>query len=151
MRTDPDQQSFREWLLQIGNGLSSVDGAKLCRSALVLPDNEMNSESIDELIDYCFPPALFTDPINNANIIAEAGILCPTNVDVHRINDTALARMTGTALTYASIDEPLDSGELFAANRYDFNIDAVNNECPTGVPPHLLHLKVCFFPYFFCF
>lgn len=144
MRTASDQQAFREWLTEVGNGCSCdpENPTKLVRSATLFPNAKMFADNLDNLIDFCFPPSLFTNPIENARVIADAGILCPINKDVQRINDIALSRMTGETVTYASIDEPIDNGELLSKDRFDFNLEAVHNELPTGVPPHLLRLKV---------
>uniref|UniRef100_A0A183CP13 ATP-dependent DNA helicase n=2 Tax=Globodera pallida TaxID=36090 RepID=A0A183CP13_GLOPA len=67
---------------------------------------------------------------------------CPTNNDVQYINNLALDRMSGNATDYMSIDEPLETVEDNNTFRADFNMEAVHNEMPSGIPPHKLKLKV---------
>jgi hypothetical protein len=53
--------------------------------------------------------------------------------------------MKGIAKEYLSIDMPHLSGDplqLVSTYRADFNVEAVHNETPTGLPPHKLIIKV---------
>ena len=52
--------------------------------------------------------------------------------------------MVGDARIYDSIDQPLKKEELYDTFRADFNIEAIHNETPMGMPPHRLILKVKF-------
>jgi hypothetical protein len=63
------------------------------------------------------------------------------------VNKIALDRMRGIAKEYKSIDTPYlseDPLHLMSAYRADFNLEAVQNEMPTGIPPHKLLIKVRF-------
>ncbi|KAL3112928.1 hypothetical protein niasHT_012497 [Heterodera trifolii] len=82
------------------------------------------------------------NPLANADAIANNAVLCPTNNDVQYINEIALARMSGDAKGFPSIDEPLEPNEELHNFRTDFNIEAVHNEMPSGMPPHKMVLKV---------
>lgn len=150
MRTAPGQETLRKWLLEIGNGLhqQQVGG----RQANLLPvPSELLAASLDEVLNFCFPPALFEDPTENASHIAHNAILCPTNIAVQSINDLALERMRGDAVAYPSLDEPLEPNDKFDEFRSDFNIESINNETPSGMPPHKLILKVIFLRAIFSF
>jgi hypothetical protein len=55
--------------------------------------------------------------------------------------------MKGLEKEYLSIDMPHLSGDplqLVSTYRADFNVEAVHNETPTGLPPHKLIVKVHF-------
>ena len=104
--------------------------------------DELVTHSLEEMIDFCFPPELFTDPFHNTGAIADNVLLCTKNVEVDRINDIAMTRMLGKSQLYSSIDTPLDNDDPLTLHRSDFNIESVNNECPSGMPAHNLILKV---------
>ncbi|KAL3105716.1 hypothetical protein niasHT_029001 [Heterodera trifolii] len=136
MRTAPGEHSLREWLKEIGAGQSKVGTNQLLISPQLLLDN------LDEAIQFCFPEGLFSDPLANADSIANNAVLCPTNNDVQYINEIALTRMSGDAKDFPSIDEPLEPNDEFHNFRTDFNIEAIHNEMPSGMPPHKMILKV---------
>lgn len=102
----------------------------------------MVADSLEDIINFCFPPELFQDPLNNADKIAHNAILCPKNNEVDYINEEAMSRMEGFGRAYLSIDEPLGRRNALDNYRADETIEAANNECPSGFPPHRLFLKV---------
>lgn len=151
MRTAPGQQKLREWLDIIGTGnhqLSDSTSPKSQLNFLRIPF-ENCSHNLDAIINYCFPSALFDDPLKNSDLIAKNALLCPTNNDVQSINDYVLNRIQGSPVVYPSIDEPLETPNYNELNtmRSDFNLEAIHNEMPSGIPPHLLTLKVNFYKY----
>lgn len=92
---------------------------------------------------YSFPTTVFDDPLENSQYLCDAAILCPTNDEVERINVGAIERMQGTATEYRSIDVPLNSAvNNFDLFRSDNNLETINQELPSGFPPHKLNLKV---------
>lgn len=145
MRTAPDQVVLRDWLHRIGNGIPEVVTPvrdKHNMNWITIPA-ENTSKKIEEIIDFCFPSVLFENPLQNAGSIAENANLCPTNDDVAEINTMALKRMIGDATTFKSIDSPLDNDQGYiTTNRSDFNLEAIHNETPSGMPPHILEIKV---------
>uniref|UniRef100_A0A914I102 ATP-dependent DNA helicase n=1 Tax=Globodera rostochiensis TaxID=31243 RepID=A0A914I102_GLORO len=145
MRTAPGEQALRNWLLTIGNGQhqAETNNQEWGRNSnlLQIPEQSL-AKDMEDVINFCFPSALFNSPLENANAIADNAILCPTNNDVQYINNLALDRMSGDANNYMSIDEPLETVEDNNTFRADFNMEAVHNEMPSGIPPHKLKLKV---------
>jgi hypothetical protein len=69
------------------------------------------------------------------------------NREVERVNKIALSRLNGIQKDFYSIDEPFLDGDplhVLSTYRADVNIEAIHNETPTGLPPHILSLKVIF-------
>ncbi|KAL3122443.1 hypothetical protein niasHT_006323 [Heterodera trifolii] len=142
MRTAPGEQSLRDWLEEIGNGMHRVGTASQGFTNQLRIPQELLVNDLDHTIQFCFPEALFDDPLANADAIAHNAILCPTNNDVRHINEVALNRMSGCGREFLSIDEPLEPNEEMHNFRTDFNMEAVHNEMPSGMPPHKLTIKV---------
>jgi hypothetical protein len=143
MRTEKAQIALREFLKEVGYGLSHENVPGRRKNMVKIP-NQNVTRDLEELIEFCFPSALFQDPFNYAKTIADAAILCPTNNAVQTINDIAMEKMIGEARAYYSVDEPLESRDEYHCFRSDFNVEAIHNEMPSGMPPHKLTLKVFF-------
>jgi len=146
MRTGRDESVLREWLNDIGNGYAGAPVFSHLKNRLSLPADVV-AQSLQEAIDFCFQPRIFDSPFQYTCEIAQNAILCPKNIDVESINEMALNNMVGTAGAYVSVDEPLEAGNEFGTFRADFNIEAIHNETPSGMPPHKLSLKVCYYKY----
>jgi hypothetical protein len=139
MRTAPDQVELRKWLDNIGMGLENGH-----ISPTISIPKKLQSKKLDDLIDFCFPSEIFTSPLQNSNTICAAAILAPRCADVQRINDIAINRMEGDSSKFKSFDVPLEHNDSIGVPMADFNIEAINNETPSGFPPHILTLKVIF-------
>ncbi|KAL3121265.1 hypothetical protein niasHT_008247 [Heterodera trifolii] len=142
MRTAAGEQSLRDWLEEIGNGMHRVGTENQGFTNQLRIPPELLVDDLDHTIHFCFPEALFDDPLANADAIAHNAILCPTNNDVQHINEVALGRMSGCGREFLSIDEPLEPNEEMHNFRTDFNMETVHNEMPSGMPPHKLTIKV---------
>ena len=143
MRADPDQVEFSKWLCEIGAGKKYVKGTK----EIEIPQENL-ANSANELLDFCFKD-LFKSPLNKSDEISDAAVLAPKNDNVAYLNELALSKLPGKPKLYKSLDAPLLSDKArqdpMSIYRADFNIEAVHNYTPTGLPPHLLELKVrCF-------
>lgn len=140
MRADQDQVDFCEWLCKVGSGKNYVKGTK----EIELPAKNL-AKNGEELLDFCFKD-LFKSPLDKSEIIADAAILAPKNDNVADFNKLALSKIPGKPRVYKSIDAPLVSKttaeDAMSIYRADFNIEAVHNAMPTGLPPHILELKV---------
>ena len=145
MRTEKDQEDLREMLKEIGDaskGSWIKQGRDYINKYEIKP--ELVAHSLEEAINFCFPPGVFVDPLNNANYAAKNAILCPTNNEVSDINDLAMEKMNGNLQGIASFNEPLESRDNYHDFRAGFNIETIQNETPSGMPPHILKLKVVF-------
>ena len=140
-RTAPGQKRLRKYLQIIGEGRYH---SKEQINKLFVP-KQLLVETLDQLISFCFPQRLFIKPLENADVIADTAILCPTNLDVKAVNEKMHEKMVGESKLYKSIDTPLDLTEAYGTYRSDFNIKAINLETPSGLPPHELNLKVKIF------
>ena len=142
MRTHPNQKKLQEWLIEIGEG-TVKEPAKRGQNGYFVPiPDELVSDELEDVTNFCFPPAMFKNPFEYADSIAQNAILCPRNNEVDEINKVALFRLSGEGKEFLSIDEPLGSADPLAAYRADSTLEAVHNECPSGFPPHKLYLKV---------
>lgn len=139
MRAGPNEKKFSEWLCDIGAGKNNIKGT----NEIELPlKNIVNSS--DELIDFCFQD-LFSakNPLSKSKIIADAAILAPTNDNVTSINNKALEKLHGDIEQFVSLDTALNAdNDPTSIYRADNNIEAIHNSLPSGLPPHILELKV---------
>ena len=102
-------------------------------------------DTVEELINYCFPPATLADPLANFKDISENAILSPRNVDVNAINQQILDRLPGEERVYTSEDTVGDTGPLGSLLPGAINNSMLENiwaQTPDNLPPHFLRLKV---------
>jgi len=123
---------FSEWLLKLGEGrLPTFDSigpdvielplSLICEASIV---DEIFDQEIDE---------------TNMAMYSKRCILCPTNDDTHQINETVLKKITSTAREFRSIDSIVSDNENEHVN---FPQEFLNSLTPSGMPPHLLNLKI---------
>ena len=142
MRTHPDQKQLQEWLIEIGEGKHEETARRGQNGYFVPIPDQIVSDELEDVTNFCFPPAMFCNPFQYADSIAHNAILCPRNNEVDEINKAAMSRMAGEEKEFKSIDEPLGNVDPLDAYRADSTLEAVHNECPSGFPPHKLFLKV---------
>ena len=139
MRADPQETKFCEWLCDVGSGKKNIKGT----SEIELPSTNI-AKSSNELIDFCFED-LFnaTNPLSKSEILGDAAILAPRNDIVASINEKALDKLNGEKETFTSIDTPLNAdNDPTSVYLADNNIEAIHDALPSGLPPHILELKV---------
>ena len=142
MRTQPGQKRLQDWLIEIGEGRMKGTEMKGENGYFLPIPDEIVSDKLEDVMNFCFPPAMFLNPFEYADSIAHNAILCPRNAEVDHINKEAMIRMSGIEKEFISIDEPLGSADPLDAYRADSTLEACHNECPSGFPPHKLLLKV---------
>jgi hypothetical protein len=146
MRTSPNQTELRAWLRDVCRGIN--DG-KASNFVSIPPENRC--DTLQDIIDWCFPSHLFEKPTENADLLSDNALLCPTNDEVNKINEVTMERIVGDERIFESIDSPLESTDitdLISTYRSDFNLENINNERPQGFPPHITKLKVCICTFF---
>ena len=142
MRTQPGQKELQDWLIEIGEGRMKGTEMRGENGYFTPIRDELVSDNLKDVMNFCFPPAMFLNPFEYADSIAHNAILCPRNNEVDQINKEAMFKMSGTGKEFPSIDEPLGSADPLDAYRADSTLEACHNECPSGFPPHKLFLKV---------
>jgi hypothetical protein len=96
-----------------------------------------HTRSVQELIDFVFPPAIVSDP---AVCIARA-ILSPYNAFVDEFNTSILNNVPGNSHCYLSKDSIEEDVQGSNEAVYD-NPEFLNSLQEPGIPPHELVLKV---------
>ncbi|KAK0414189.1 hypothetical protein QR680_007191 [Steinernema hermaphroditum] len=88
-----------------------------------------------------------TNPLNNIDLAKGSNVLLPRNNAVFKWNEEILKRMKGKEQTFLGVDRNLATVEqqgmaMFKTNQADNDLENIHTECPTGVPPYKLTLKV---------
>ncbi|KAL3820594.1 hypothetical protein ACJIZ3_006499 [Penstemon smallii] len=131
-REDP---SFVSYLMRVGNGEEPVlfDDYISIPQTLYIPFVSVQ-ESLNRLIDHVFPSlgSYSTDPYSLIN----RAILTPKNDCVEEINDMLIDKYPGVLREYVSFNSTVDS---LQQGEYE---DYLNGVSVSGLPPHLLKLKL---------
>jgi hypothetical protein len=61
MRADPNEIELCEWLIRVGNGIDESGN----RSKFLRIKPELLCNNLDDMIDFCFPRQIFSDPFGN--------------------------------------------------------------------------------------
>lgn len=130
---DENAQTFSKQLLDIGDGKFPIDPAT---NEITFPSNfcQMHS-SIQDVEKKVFPN--ISTNFKNHNWLCERAILAPKNDDVNKINDRIQIQIPGEATKYKSIDTVTDEDQTV-----NYPIEFLNSLEPSGMPPHILCLKV---------
>lgn len=129
MRTRRGEQEFSAWLLQLGSGTLSADMEPRLTDVIEIPPSCCATTSLIEEIYAGISP----DEMHNSVILS------PKNEDCLHINEQVLNMLPGESRTYLSADSvKCDSEE----ERQNYPIEFLNSLTPSGMPPHVLNLKV---------
>ena len=126
MRAHQEEREFANWLLQIGNGTlqSSISSDE---DMVDIPGECV----VDDMVEAIFPN--FDEDRSNSII------LTPKNDTSLKLNDKILKRLPGVERTFFSCDSAICDSEEEAQN---YPMEFLNSITPTGMPPHILNLKV---------
>jgi hypothetical protein len=127
--TDP---KYSDWLIQLGTGqLSNEEGFD--EDIIEIPEEYICGGSIvHEVFGEQLTPEL-------SETFSQRGILCPRNEDVDEINDEVLGILVGDSRIYFSCDTIEDESPEDSTN---FPLEFLNSVTPSGLPPHMLKLKI---------
>jgi ATP-dependent DNA helicase PIF1 len=75
----------------------------------------------------------------DAEGFAQRAILCPRNEDADLINEELLSLLVGESICYPNCDSIEDETQEDANN---YQLEFLNSQTPSGLPPHLLKLKL---------
>ena len=116
---------FARWLLHVvGEGSLSND------DEITIPPELLSENVIDDI---------YGKEIVDINILHNRCILTPLNDHALKINEDVLNRMPGEMKTYLSVDF-VDSKD--PDDQVQFPTEFLNTLTPSGMPPHVLNLKV---------
>uniref|UniRef100_A0A183CCM3 ATP-dependent DNA helicase n=1 Tax=Globodera pallida TaxID=36090 RepID=A0A183CCM3_GLOPA len=152
MRVTGNQEDYRRTLKTWGTGVNVRTAATDDRRrpyVQLCPSLCLTSE--EALIEFVFGDAL-KDPLANIVQLRGAAILCPLNKDTFKLNAELMKRISNALATpaqqservYISVDtvdpdSPMDVLALNVAERY---IENIYGKTPSGMPEHILELKV---------
>ena len=132
--SSPEDLTFTEHLLSIGEGKISVD-LSLGQHKIQIDDRFLlNSTDLNELCDFVFPDLV--DNFTNTSWMSSRAILCPTNDSVDRVNAQLLKKLPGQSTKYKSSDKLTNSEDAL-----NYPEEFLNTLNPSGMPQHLIHLK----------
>jgi len=143
MRVAPDEVQFLDFLNRVGDGTNMDPVTKK-----VTLDEELIVSDQESLIDFVFPRQLLMNPVTHSEELRHGAILAPRNIEVENINLTILDLIPGNHVDFISIDTLVvrgaenDAADAVKVHVADKDIENINNKTPTGLPPHVLRLKV---------
>lgn len=128
------QMEFNEWVLRLGEGRLSID---ICDPDLV----ELPAEMVEpqNIVRATFGTEIRATTAEECALIASKIILTPRHADLIQLNNDVLSLVVGDEQTYASIDTIVSDDPN---DEIDFQPEFLHEQCPSGLPPHLLRLKV---------
>jgi ATP-dependent DNA helicase PIF1 len=133
MRAKPEEKSFAEFLLQIGNGtyptcdLDDDETIELPQSIIT------NTDIVTEIYGNNF------ESPDHVSKFSKVAILAPRNDHCQEINEKTLSLIPGNTRSYTSVNRLItenDNEEL------QFPVEFLNSLELTGLPSHKLNLKV---------
>jgi len=130
---DAAAQIFAKQLLDMGNGKLPIDPTT--REISFPPNFCQMQSSIQNVVHKVFPD--ITKNFKNHDWLCERAILAPKNDDVNKINNQIQLKLSGKVVKYKSIDTVTDE-----AQAVNYPIEFLNSLEPSGMPPHILTLKV---------
>ena len=131
MRAREDELQFCEWLLRLGSGTLQKKRDEPFSGAINLPPCCVIDDDVD-IVDAMYNGLQGTD-------FASTVILTPINDDSLSTSEKVLDRLPGDPVTYLSADDVECDNEH---ERLQYPIEFLNNQTPSGLPPHKLRLKI---------
>ena len=125
---------FADQLLAIGDGKFPTEDDTL--DVVQLPETMGTFvHDIDELVSRVYPGLLSN--FTNIAWLSERCILAPLNKTTRTINTTLVEKLPGECIQYKSLDSVPDESQAV-----EFPTEFLNSLEVSGLPPHLLSLKV---------
>ncbi|XP_055307038.1 uncharacterized protein LOC129571291, partial [Sitodiplosis mosellana] len=133
LHNDQSADRFSKQLLEIGNGKVRIDNSN---GLFTLPNDFCTIlQSKEDLIARVFTNIV--QNYKNHDWLKERAILAPKNVHVNAINFQIQEKLPGAVVSYKSVDSAMNQDEAV-----NYPIEFFNSLEPSGMPPHLLNLKV---------
>lgn len=133
MRTGKEQHNFNSWLLQVGDGTLDSGSIQVPEDAIEIPSSLLATQPIVQQI--------YGSVINTSDTaeLSKRVILAAKNEIVTALNAEIIQLLPGPEKIYLSADSIEQQDE---ANAIHCNLEFLNSQQPSGLPPHRLHLKV---------
>ncbi|GKA16514.1 ATP-dependent DNA helicase PIF1-like protein [Tanacetum coccineum] len=134
-------REFTEWILKVRD--RELGEAKDGEVSIDVPE-ELLIDAVDDpitsIIEFTYPDLL--NNINYPSYFQEKAILAPTNKVVDTINDHLLEKFPGEEMVYLSCDSIDKTERGSAIDEFVFSPEFINGLKFSGVPNHILALKV---------
>lgn len=130
---DASAQTFAKQLLDMGDGKIPIDPATL---EISFPSNFCQMQSSIQDVEKMVFPNISRNYKNHA-WLCERAILAPKNDEVNKINDRIQLKIPGEPMKYKSVDTVKEEDQAV-----NYPIEFLNSLEPSGMPPHILTLKV---------
>ena len=104
-----------------------------------IPEDYVFKGTVEDLIDWCYPE--LKTP-GHADTSLSKAILTAHNVDVDKLNEIALMKMTGDVISLLSADCVHDDGESTGPSGNLYTTEFLNSLNVSGLPPHNLRVKI---------
>ena len=134
-------REFSDWILAVGNG--TVGGDNDGYQEIEIPEDLLITEAVNPIsaiVDSTYPN--FVGNINSITYLQDRAILCPTLDDVDAINDFMLSMLPGDEVSYLSSDSICRSDMNAQSVEDIYTPEILNSLRCSGVPNHVLRLKV---------
>jgi hypothetical protein len=139
-RAGAGEVEFANWLLQVGYGRNFINNT----DCIDIPE-QARCESLNDMIEFCYPAEAMRNPIVNIDLIKNNCILAPLRKTVARINDRIRDMIPhGRTETLHAFDHRVadpDADDPLAINRAEGDIEYIHSRTPSGLPPYELKLK----------
>jgi len=136
MRLNPEENEYRQFLLQLGNGSLPTEIIDDIPDFITLPENIWMPLSIPDLFNVIYDD--FQSQYNLPDYLNNRAILAPLNKQTDSINDYASDFVPGQFTIYLSHDSIVD----IENNNLFFSTEYLNTLEFSGIPPHKLKLKI---------
>ncbi|XP_064643567.1 ATP-dependent DNA helicase PIF1-like [Lineus longissimus] len=128
MRADAAAQDFSTWLLTVGNGTLQSNLTDIPYSIDIPSQCKLSVDIVNDVFQDMTSP-----------VIQDTVLLTPKNEDALKLNKLILDKIPTTAQTYISSDSAICEDPT---EQTHYPMEFLNSLTPTGMPPHILKLKV---------
>ena len=135
MRT-AGQEDFNNWVLKLGDGDLNQRIEGLESDVIKVPEQFLVD---DQIINKVYGTQIILDNDVEIQNVSKKVILTTKNSTATELNKDILKLLPGEQRIYLSIDS-IVSDDINDA--IDFPIEFLNQQCPSGLPPHQLILKI---------
>ncbi|XP_065321412.1 ATP-dependent DNA helicase pif1-like [Gordionus sp. m RMFG-2023] len=132
IRLSSEDVEYNSWLLNVGESLSNVSNPLLPPDSIVIPNSLLENSLIKSIYGDSIQ-------ISDINLFSKKIILTTKNNIALNLNNEIIQKLPGNSKIYFSADSiQTDNPE----DLLNFPIEFLHSQTPSGMPPHILNLKV---------